>query len=203
MVIGVTGGTGSGKSTVSKMIGERGAFVIDADEVARGFMVPGSTVLSQIAARFGKGVINEDCSLNRKALGSIIFTDDKARNDLNEITHPLIIAKIRELVEANKAKSSGQLIVIDAPLLIDAPIYLLVDKVILVWAKDEVRLGRLILDKGLSEKEAKAQMAAQTPVDTLAPRANFIIINHGSLELLKTKVDEVLSEMSALKAGDP
>ncbi len=199
MIIGVTGGTGSGKSTVSKMIGEKGAYVIDADEVAREVVGVGSDVLARIAHRFGSGVINEDCSLNRKALASIIFTDKEARKDLDEITHPPIIARIKELVEEERVRSKDGLIVIDAPLLIDTPIHVIVDKVILVWAKGEVRLGRLILDKGLTEGEARIRMDAQTPAEELAPRANFIIINHGSLDLLKAKVNEVLSEMGAIK----
>ncbi|MDI6799848.1 MAG: dephospho-CoA kinase [Actinomycetota bacterium] len=198
MIIGVTGGTGAGKSTVSKMIAEKGAFVIDADEVARELMSPGSPILNRIADRFGKSVINEDCSLNRKALGSIIFTDEIAKRDLNEITHPSIIAKIKELVKENKTHSPDQLIVIDAPLLIDTPIYFLVDRVILVWAKDEVRLGRLMLEKGLTEGEARIRMEAQTPAEELAARANFIIINHGSLGRLRDKVDEVLAEAGVI-----
>lgn len=136
VTIGLTGGVGSGKSTVARMLGEHGAFVVDADAVAREVVAPGTPGLGAVAAEFGPDVIAADGSLDRAALAAIVFTDDAARARLNAIVHPLIAARTAELMAEAAA---GQVVVHDVPLLVENQLAAAYDVVVVVLADDAVR----------------------------------------------------------------
>ncbi|KYH44368.1 dephospho-CoA kinase [Branchiibius sp. NY16-3462-2] len=186
--IGLTGGIGSGKSTVAARLVARGAVVVDADRLAREVVEPGTPGLARIAEEFGPSVIASDGSLERAALGAVVFGDPAARRTLEAITHPLIQSRTRELFAAAPAEA---IVVHDVPLLVElgmAPGYHLV---LMVHADEQVRQGRLVTDRGMDPQAARSRIAAQAAVAQRRAVADVWLENHGSREQLATKVDEV------------
>lgn len=188
-VVGLTGGIASGKSTVSNMLRELGAQVIDADVVAREVVEPGTPGLKQIAERF-PGVIGEDGRLDRAKLGARIFADPEERKALNEIIHPLIHMAVLEKTFALKA-AGVTTVIYDAPLLIENGLQHAMDAVILVAAPQDVQVDRLIARNGLSREEALARIASQLPLEKKRPYATWIVENAGSLEETRRQVERI------------
>lgn len=191
--IGLTGGIGSGKSTVAAMLADRGALVIDADAVARGVVAPGSEGLAAVAAEFGPSILAADGSLDRAALAAVAFADDAARHRLNATLHPRIAAHTAELMAA---ATPGQPIVHDVPLLVEnglAPAY---DAVIVVEAPLDVRLARLA-GRGVTDADARRRMAAQATDDERRTVADVIIDNSGDLAALADQVDRAWRKLIA------
>ncbi|MGB4530104.1 MAG: dephospho-CoA kinase [Bacillota bacterium] len=195
VVIGLTGGTASGKSTVAAMLAEMGAYVIDADQIARELQVPGSEVLKEIAGTFGLDVINRDGSLNRRALGRICFSQREQLEKLNAIMHPRIKRKIESLISELKSGAiSGSVssvpdaVVIDAAVLFESGLHELTDVVIAVIADPKVQVQRLIARTGLSEEEAWERVRAQWPAEEFARLSDFVIDTTGGVESYKDRV---------------
>lgn len=180
MILGITGGIGTGKSRISEMFRALGAVVVSADELAREVVLPGSPVLERLAERFGPGVIAPDGTLDRKALGDIVFADPAARQDLNGIVHPAIAALSRSRLR----EISGRvpLVVYEAPLLFEAGAEGRVDAVLVVTASEEVQLRRLMARDNFGEPEARARIAAQMSQEEKVARADYVIDNSGSPE---------------------
>lgn len=190
--IGLTGGVGSGKSTVASMLLDRGAFVVDADAVAREVVAVGTEGLSALVAEFGEGILATDGSLNRVALAERAFADDAARARLNEITHPRIAARTAELMSR---ANPGQVVVHDVPLLVELGLMPAYDLVVVVDAPDEVRLSRLE-DRGMPEAEARRRMAAQcSRADRLAA-ADVVLDNSDGLDALEPQVEQLWRELT-------
>ena len=190
--IGLTGGVGSGKSTVASMFVDRGAFVVDADAVAREVVAVGTEGLSALVAEFGEGILATDGSLNRVALAERAFADDAARARLNEITHPRIAARTAELMSR---ANPGQVVVHDVPLLVELGLMPAYDLVVVVDAPDEVRLSRLE-DRGMPEAEARRRMAAQcSRADRLAA-ADVGLDNSDGLDALEPQVEQLWRELT-------
>lgn len=190
--IGLTGGVGSGKSTVASMFVDRGAFVVDADAVAREVVAVGTEGLSALVAEFGEGILATDGSLNRVALAERAFADDAARARLNEITHPRIAARTAELMSR---ANPGQVVVHDVPLLVELGLMPAYDLVVVVDAPDEVRLARLE-DRGMPEAEARRRMAAQcSRADRLAA-ADVVLDNSDGLDALEPQVEQLWRELT-------
>lgn len=185
VTIGLTGGVGSGKSTVARMLGEHGAFVVDADAVAREVVAPGTPGLGAVAAEFGPDVIAADGSLDRAALAAIVFTDDAARARLNAIVHPLIAARTAELMAEAAA---GQVVVHDVPLLVENQLAAAYDVVVVVLADDAVRLHRLAA-RGMVPDEALRRIAAQASDEERRAVADVVLTNDGQLDHLAAQVD--------------
>jgi dephospho-CoA kinase len=196
-IVGLTGGIASGKSTVSRMLGELGSVIIDADVAARHVVAPGSDGLARIVEEFGKDVLLADGTLNRKLLGRIIFGDHEARRRLDSITHPLIYRHMaQELDRAIKAGAS--VIILDIPLLFETGLFLdTIDESVVVYVRPEVQLERLMARDGLREEEARQRIRAQLPLEEKARRAEHVIDNSGSLEETRRQVVRLWQKWSA------
>jgi len=196
LVIGLTGGIACGKSTVASILRELGARVVDADEVARELLAPGSPVLARVAERFGGEVLREDGSLDRQRLAGIVFRDRQALADLNAITHPSIIAAIRRRIQ--EAREEGvRVLVIEAPLLLEAGMESMVDEVWVVTCTREQQIERLCRRTGLSPREAEARMGAQMPLEEKVRRADRVIPNRGSLAQLRAQVERHWQDLAS------
>lgn len=187
MKIALTGGIGSGKSTVSRLLADRGAVVIDADAIAREIVEPGEPALAEIAEAFGAGVLSGDGSLNRSALADLVFRDESALAVLNSITHPRIASRSTELISAAPADA---VLVYDMPLLVEQGASALRgwDAIVVVDAPDDLRLRRLV-QRGLDADDAQRRIAAQAPREDRLSVADHVIDNDGDLSALEAQVD--------------
>jgi dephospho-CoA kinase len=191
--VGLTGGIGSGKSTVSAMFRELGADVIDADQVARDVVVPGTPALEEIARRF-PGVVDAEGRLDRAALGARVFAEESERRALEAITHPRIRAEVARRAEA-LARAGVTVVLYDAPLLIENGLHRGLDGVILVWAPEAVQRARLAVRDGLDEAAVSARLAAQMPLAEKRAHATWEVDNGGSLEQTRAQVQRIWEEI--------
>jgi dephospho-CoA kinase len=190
MVIGLTGGIATGKSTVSAMLAEHGATIIDSDRIARQVVQPGTPGLAKIVAHFGEEYLLPGGELNRTKLGQKIFSDEKARQRLMEITHPYIFAEINTQIE--HAQSQGEkMIVLDAPLLIETGLNRQVERVVLVYVDEETQIERLMKRDHLTREEAMRRIASQMSIEEKKRYADIIIDNRGSLKELEDQVERL------------
>ncbi|EPD54198.1 dephospho-CoA kinase [Paenisporosarcina sp. HGH0030] len=193
MIIGLTGSIASGKSTISAMLKEKGYPIIDADLVARVVVEPGTVTLSDIECIFGKEVMNEDGTLNREALGQLIFHDPAKRKQLNDLMHPAIRAEM--LRQRDELFESGEeTLIMDIPLLFESRLQHFVDKILVVSVKEEIQLQRLMQRNSLSEEEAKARIQSQLPLSEKEKGADAVIYNNGSIEQSKVQLERILAE---------
>jgi dephospho-CoA kinase len=202
-VIGLTGGIGSGKSTFSELLRARGAAVIDADRLARDAVAPGSPGLADVVRAFGDEILDAAGGLDRKRMAARVFADPAQRKALEAIVHP----RVREAMAAEVqrlAAAGAPLVIYDVPLLYEAGRDRDVEAVIVVWAPREAQLARLAARDGLSVADAEARIAAQLPLDEKARRADFVVVNDGTVEALGAKADALLSDLSLnLPKGTP
>lgn len=190
-VIGLTGGIASGKSTVAQVISGYGIAVIDADQLARDVVLPGSAALSRIVEVFGAAVLKDDGTLDRKMLGARVFSEAAARKQLESILHPAIKELAGERLE--KLRRTGVPVVFYmAPLLIEAGAVDRVDEIWVVYADSETQLKRIQQRDSVSHADAEKRLAAQLPMDAKAVYGRVVIDNRGSLEELRLKVEELL-----------
>lgn len=194
--IGLTGGIGSGKSTVARMLVERGARLVDADAIARQLMEPGQPALSAAVQAFGQEILNPDGSLNRPALAALVFADESKRQVLNGIVHPLVRAESARQVEAARAELGEDAVVVeDIPLLAETGQAARFDGVLVVEVEQGERLRRLVEFRGMDEADARARMAAQASDGERRALATWVIDNSGSLEQTEAQVDQVWSKI--------
>ena len=187
-VIGLTGGIGSGKSTVADILEALGAKVIRADSVGHEVYRPGTQGWQRVTEAFGRGMLAPDGSINRQKLGAVVFSDAHARARLNAIVHPLIAAEIRRRIEAHRAAGSLEPIVVEAAVLIEADWLSLVDEVWLVVACPDAVIDRLGKQRRLAPEEARLRIAAQLSDAERQRYAHVVIRNSGSLEELREQV---------------
>ena len=187
--MGLTGGIGAGKSMVAALLEERGAVVTSADEVARDVVSPGSDGLAAVVAEFGDGILAPDGSLDRSALGRLVFSDDLRRARLEEILLPLIAAEAWARMDTVPA---GQVVVYDVPLLVEGQMQDMFDLVIVVEADLELRLERLS-ERGMNRDEALARIAVQATDEERRGVADVIVSNSGAIEDLSAEVDRLWS----------
>jgi dephospho-CoA kinase len=188
--IGLTGGIGSGKSTASALLAERGAVVVDADRIAREVVEPGTPGLAAVADAFGDGVLRPDGSLDRPALAAIVFTDEDARRRLDGIVHPLVRARSAEIVGA---LAPDAVVVNDVPLLVETGQAGSYDVVLVIEADAETRVARLV-QRGLSEDDARARIAAQATDEQRRAVADVVLDNSGTPGELGAQVDRFWAE---------
>ena len=189
-IIGLTGGSGSGKSSVAQYFEKKGACIIDGDEISRQITGVGSPLIKKLTAAFGRKIINNDGSLNRKKLGSIVFSDKACLETLNGIMHPVIYEKTLKII--NKNKENYTVFIIDAAAIFDCkPLLEICEKIIVVCAENHVRINRICERDGISPKDAKIRIDSQTKQETLAEKADFVIYNNMSLKDLEKSADEV------------
>ena len=193
LLVGLTGGIGAGKSTVSELLAARGAVIVDADQVARAVVEPGQPALQKLLERFGEGILDADGRLARGALAKVAFADDQSRLDLEEITHPAINEEFtRRVAEA----PSDDIVVLDVPLLAESeqarkrPY----QTVIVVEAPRDVRLARLEA-RGVDRADAEARMAAQADDEERRKLATYVVDNAGDRAALERQVDELWADL--------
>ncbi len=186
--VGLTGGIGSGKSEVTRRLAALGAYVVDADVLAREVVEPGTPGLAAVAAEFGAEVLRPDGSLDRDRLGAIVFADPAARARLNAIVHPLVGAATAERFAAAPADA---IVVHDVPLLVEVGLAAAYDVVLVVAATAETQGSRLVRARGMSADEARSRIAAQAPLADKLAVADFVITNDGSLDDLDRQVQAV------------
>ncbi|MGG0275413.1 dephospho-CoA kinase [Bacillus rhizoplanae] len=198
VVIGLTGGIASGKSTVSQMFQGFHVPVIDADIIAREVVEPGKEAYNEIVTAFGKEVLGENGELDRPKLGSIVFHNEEKRLLLNGIVHPAV----RKEMNAQKdiyIREKAQAVVLDIPLLFESKLTGLVDKILLVYVDSETQLTRLMERNNFKEEEAKARIASQMPLEDKITLADEVINNNGTMEETKAQLSHILKEWNIIK----
>jgi len=198
-LIGLTGGIASGKSTVAARLAELGAVHIDADALAREVVAPGTPGLAAIAAEFGSGVLHPDGSLDRGALGDIIFADAERRTRLNELTHPLVWQRTRELIAEADAGDPHAVVVYDVPLLVEAvkARRMTFDLIVVVHADAATRIERMMTRRGLTRTEATQRLNSQAGDAERLAIADTVIDNTGAVEATLAQVDRLWQTASA------
>ena len=195
--IGLTGGIGSGKSTVSRLLEQRGAVIVDADAIAREVVEPGSPGLGAVVEAFGPQVLAADGTLDRPALAAVVFADPEARKRLDAIVHPLVRARATEVAAAAPADA---VVVNDVPLLVETGQAGSYDLVLVVEADPATRVARLV-QRGLTAEDARARMAAQATDEQRRAVADVVLDNSGTLEELEAQVDRFWADRVAPVGG--
>ena len=184
LIVGLTGGIASGKSTIARALREEpGIAVVDADRIAWETYRPGTEVYKKLVERFGDGIVNAQGEIDRKKLGAIVFRDPEARRSLNDIVHPAVLSKLREIAQRERARGT-QVLVVEAALLLESPHVdrSFFDYYVLVAVDPEEQLRRLMERDGLPREEALRRVQAQTPQDEKLPRADFVLWSRGRPE---------------------
>jgi dephospho-CoA kinase len=191
--VGLTGGIGSGKSAVSARLAELGAVVIDADRLARDVVAPGTPGLAAVVAAFGPEVVTAGGGLDRAALGAIVFADPESRGRLNAIIHPLV----RAAATGIEAAAPGDAVVVhDIPLLVETGQAATFDLVVVVDAPDDVRVGRLVADRGMDESDVRSRIQAQASRAERLAVADAVIDNSGPIDQLPAQVEALWRRLS-------
>lgn len=198
LVVGLTGGAGSGKTTVARMFREEGAYVIDADEIAREIVRPHEPAWQALRKAFGEGILDHEGAIDRKRLSERVFSSSHERQKLNRILHPPIRREIRRRVEEIRRRDPEALVVIDAPLLVEVGLHHEVEKVIVVRAQESQQVERLRKRSGLSEEAARKILRAQMPLEEKLKVADFVIPNESSLEETGKRAREVFRALKRL-----
>ena len=197
ITVGLTGGIGSGKSAVSRLLAERGAVVLDADVIAREVVEPGTPALAEIVESFGPEVLRPDGSLDRPALGARVFADPALLSRLNAIVHPRVGERTAALL-GEAAAAGAEVVVHDVPLLVENGLRDRYDVVVVVAADPSTQLDRLVRLRGMPAEEAEQRIAAQAPLADKLAVATHVVHNDGPIEELAPQVDRL---WAALRAG--
>jgi dephospho-CoA kinase len=200
ILVGLTGGIGAGKSTVSELLAARGAVIVDADAIVRELQAPGGAIVSRLADRFGDGVVSADGSLDRAAVAAIVFHDEQALEDLNAIVHPAVREEMARRVDAER--DTDHVVVLDIPLLTENPRKDLA-AVLVVDVPIDVAVERLVASRGMDETDARARIASQANRDDRLALATHVIDNTGDVDDLRARVDEVWGELVTLPHAAP
>ena len=195
LLVGLTGGIGSGKSTVARMLEERGAVVFDADLLAREAVEPGTPGHTAVIERFGADVLAPGGELDREALASIVFADPSARRDLEQIVHPEVRRLFAEGSEAYR--DTDRIVVFSAPLLVESGMHTAFEILVVVSATVATQIERLMRQRGMSEASIRARIDAQAPLEDKAAVADFLVDNGGTLAELESQVERLWHDLSA------
>ena len=194
LLVGLTGGIGSGKSTVARLLEKRGAVVFDADLLAREAVEPGTPGHAAVIERFGADVLAPGGELDREALASIVFADPAARRDLEQIVHPEVRRLFAEGSEAYR--DTDRVVVFSAPLLVETGMHTAFDILVVVSATVATQIERLMRQRGMSEPSIRARIDAQAPLEDKAAAADFLVDNEGSLDELESQVEQLWNDLS-------
>jgi dephospho-CoA kinase len=198
IIVGLTGSVGTGKSTVTNFFRELGAYIIDWDELARKLTRPHLKAWKEIVEYFGKGILNDDLTIDRQKLADIVFSDKEKVEKLNQIVHPEVFKEDARITNEIKSLNPDALIIKDVPLLFELTRPIFVDKIVVVSASEQTQLRRLE-GKGMSRKDARNRIRSQLPLEKKIKSADFVINNDGPLEETKKQVEEIYS---LLKKGE-
>ena len=194
LLVGLTGGIGSGKSTVARLLEKRGAVVFDADLLAREAVEPGTPGHAAVIERFGADVLAPGGELDREALASIVFADPAARRDLEQIVHPEVRRLFAEGSEAYR--DTDRVVVFSAPLLVETGMHTAFEVLVVVSATVVTQIERLMRQRGMSEPSIRARIDAQAPLEDKAAAADFLVDNEGSLDELESQVEQLWNDLS-------
>jgi dephospho-CoA kinase len=192
--VGLTGGIGSGKSAVAKRLAHLGAVILDSDRMAREVVAAGTPGFAEVVAEFGPSIVGANGELDRAELGRRVFGDEAARRRLEGIIHPRVR---EELVRRAAAAPPAAVVVNDVPLLVEAGLKDQYQAVIVVFASEEIRIARLMRDRGMAEAEARSRISAQATDEQRHAVADFEIVNEGTLEELYAQVDKIWEKLSS------
>jgi len=192
MIVGVTGSLGTGKTTVARMLAAKGARVIDADKLAHRALARGTPTYKRIVSSFGRSVLGRRGAIDRKGLAGIAFKDKRRLRQLIDIVHPLVIKEIRKIV---KCAGPKEILVIDAPLLIEARLTDIVDKLIVVKTDRKTQLSRCLMKRGFKKEDAVARIKSQIPLSKKAGMADYVVDNSGALRETKKQIDKIWREV--------
>jgi dephospho-CoA kinase len=195
LIVGLTGGVASGKTVVSQVLKEEGAYIIDADQIARELVQPHKPAWNELIRAFGKEILQEDGSIHRKKLADKVFANPKQRKVLNQILHPRIKEEMDRRTKEIGQKDPKAIVVIDAPLLVELEEHHEMDKLIVVTTTQTQQIERLKDRDGTNPEEALRILSSQMPVEEKAKLADFVIRNEGSLEETRKRAREVLKEL--------
>lgn len=194
-VIGLTGGTGSGKSVVSKSLAAAGAVIVDADKIAHEIILKGEPAYMEIIEYYGTGILDDEKNIIRKKLGEIVFNDKEKLAFLNQCTHKYITAEVKRQIAAAKEEGKAAAIIVDAPLLLEAGLEKFCDLVWVVYAEPEVRAQRVMARDGITYELAKARIANQKSWEEYKQAADAVIDNSKDLEHLEGQLVEILKTL--------
>jgi dephospho-CoA kinase len=206
LIVGLTGGVASGKTGVSQILREEGAYLIDADQIARELVQPHTATWNELIRVFGKEILQEDGSIHRKRLAAKVFSDPEQRNLLNQILHPRIKAEMNRRVKEIGQKDPNAIVVIDAALLIELGDHREMDKVIVVTSTEKQQIERLKKRDGVDQEEAQRILFSQMPLEEKMKVADFVIQNEGSFEETRRRVKEIFQELKRIaiqRRGQP
>jgi len=195
LIVGLTGGVASGKTAVSQVLKEEGAYIIDADQIARELVQPHKPAWNEVIRAFGKEILQEDGFIHRKKLADKVFADPKKRKLLNQILHPRIKEEMDRRTKEIGQKDSEAIVVIDAPLIVELGDHREMDKLIVVASTQTQQIERLKERDGIGPEEALRILSSQMPVEEKVNLADFVIRNEGSLEETKKRAKEVFKEL--------
>lgn len=199
VIVGLTGGIGSGKSTVSSLLAARGAVVIDADAVVHDLQRPGTDVFQAMVDRFGPGIVAADGTVDRAGVADIVFSDREALADLNAIVHPAVAAEIGRRIEQHVGTDA--VVVLEVPLMVESVQGYPIDGLIVVDVDPEIAIERLVAQRAMREDDARARMANQVSREERRSRADVVIDNKGTLDDLNRQVDAAWHWIETLVAG--
>ncbi|MBN1829329.1 MAG: dephospho-CoA kinase [Deltaproteobacteria bacterium] len=193
--IGLTGGIGTGKSLVARLFKNKGALVVDFDELAHNALEPGTEAWRSVANHFGPAVLNDDGTISRKELGIIVFSDKEQRNRLNGIVHPAVFAEWKRIVAEEALHRPESIVVADVPLLFETNCRNLFDVIVLVYSPPERQIERVMSRNSLTRREIQERLAAQIHIDEKIPLADYIIDNTGPLAETERAVADLWEEL--------
>jgi dephospho-CoA kinase len=200
LIVGLTGGIASGKSTIADMFKKEGAYIIDIDMISRDVVKPGKPAWKELVDVFGEEVLNDDHTLNRKKMGDIVFADAEKRKKLEEIVHPKIYVEHFRMINEIIQNDKRAIVIIDIPLLIEADKQDLVDKIVLVYTSPKTQVDRLMKRNSFSLEEAQKRIAAQITFEEKKSFAHYIINNEATLKQIEKKVKEVFRDLKKEEA---
>lgn len=193
--IGLTGGIGSGKSTVDRFFREKGAYIIDFDELAHFVEEPNRTAWTKIISTFGSHILNEDNTINREKLGDIVFRDNEKLKILNSIVHPAIAVEWKDRIAGIRQENEHAIVISDIPLLLEVGMQSQFDVIILVYISPEEQIKRVMKRNGYSSEQAQERLKAQMRIDDKIAHADFVINNEGSLDETRKIVESVWEQL--------
>ena len=195
LYIGLTGNIASGKTCASSLFAELGAHVLDADQVARELFECGTGTYRSVVDAFGVEILNPDGSINRKRLGEIVFSDKEKRLLLNRLTHTSVVMEIERRIRALEQLDPEGIIIVDAALIVEAGAHEKYQRLIVTACSPELQLSRLMMRDGLTEREARARIASQLPVEEKVKVAHYVIDTSGTLEQTRRQVEAVYRDL--------
>lgn len=193
--VALTGGIASGKSVVAALLEEKGCYIHRADQVAHQLMEPQSPAWEKIVVHFGRDILNPDKTINRAKLGKIVFADEKERNFLNNILHPLVLERKRQVIELLEKDGNYKIFVSEAALTIEAGFSSFFDKIVVTHCSQEIQIRRLIERDKISREEAKRKILAQMPAEERLKYADYIIDTSGTIEETRAQTEKIYENL--------